>query len=107
MTSPLTPQPSCPMDPPTATKTTFTQLFGVLYITLTVMVDTMVPNSGPWSLLRQSRPSYGGHYPLAQQYPVQSHLMPPPMPGFLLIWVWLLGGNENRTDGQNWNCIVS
>ncbi|KAJ9051153.1 hypothetical protein DSO57_1007305 [Entomophthora muscae] len=51
MTPPLTLQPNCPMETPTAAKTTSTQLFGVLYITLTGMVDTMVPNSGPWSLL--------------------------------------------------------
>ncbi|KAJ9056983.1 hypothetical protein DSO57_1026834 [Entomophthora muscae] len=31
-----------------------TQLFGVLYITLMGMVDSMVPNSGPWSLLGKS-----------------------------------------------------
>ncbi|KAJ9085872.1 hypothetical protein DSO57_1009712 [Entomophthora muscae] len=54
MTPPLTLQPNCPMKTPTAAKTTSTQLFGVLYITLTGMVDTMVPNSGPWSLLGQS-----------------------------------------------------
>ncbi|KAJ9056731.1 hypothetical protein DSO57_1029996 [Entomophthora muscae] len=42
------------METPTAAKTMSTQLFGVLYITLTGMVDTMVPNSGPWSLLGQS-----------------------------------------------------
>ncbi|KAJ9090560.1 hypothetical protein DSO57_1001014 [Entomophthora muscae] len=54
MTPPLTPQPDCLMNTPTASKTTSTQLFGVLYITLTGMVDTMVPNSGPWSLLGQS-----------------------------------------------------
>ncbi|KAJ9056139.1 hypothetical protein DSO57_1036034 [Entomophthora muscae] len=34
-------------------KTTSTQLFGVLYITLTGLVDSMVPNSGLCSLLRQ------------------------------------------------------
>ncbi|KAJ9077107.1 hypothetical protein DSO57_1019842 [Entomophthora muscae] len=54
MTPPLTLQPDRPMETPTAAKTTSTQLFGVLYITLTVMLDTMVPNSGPWSLLGQS-----------------------------------------------------
>ncbi|KAJ9079553.1 hypothetical protein DSO57_1034348 [Entomophthora muscae] len=54
MTLPLTPQPYHPMEIPTAAKTTSTQLFGVIYITLTRMVDTMVPNSGPWSLLGQS-----------------------------------------------------
>ncbi|KAJ9076971.1 hypothetical protein DSO57_1021158 [Entomophthora muscae] len=83
MTLPITPQPNCPMEPPTATETTSTQLFGVLYITLIGMVDSMVPNSGPWSLLGQYHPSYGGHYPLAQQYPILSHLMPLSMPGFL------------------------
>ncbi|KAJ9070277.1 hypothetical protein DSO57_1009886 [Entomophthora muscae] len=54
MTPPLTPQPNCPMETPASAKTTSTQLFGVLYITLTGMVETMVPNSGPWSLLGQS-----------------------------------------------------
>ncbi|KAJ9087573.1 hypothetical protein DSO57_1031822 [Entomophthora muscae] len=54
MTLPLTPQPDCPMETPTAAETTSTQLFGVLYINLTGMVDTMVPNPGPWSLLGQS-----------------------------------------------------
>ncbi|KAJ9059130.1 hypothetical protein DSO57_1005633 [Entomophthora muscae] len=38
MTPPLTPQPNCPMDPLTSAKTTSTQLFGVLYITLTGML---------------------------------------------------------------------
>ncbi|KAJ9054023.1 hypothetical protein DSO57_1018745 [Entomophthora muscae] len=42
------------MKTPTAAETTSTQLFGVLYITLTVMVDSMVPTSGPWSLLGRS-----------------------------------------------------
>ncbi|KAJ9058366.1 hypothetical protein DSO57_1013032 [Entomophthora muscae] len=39
------------METPTTAEITSTQLFGVLYITLKVMVETMVPNSGPWSLL--------------------------------------------------------
>ncbi|KAJ9070536.1 hypothetical protein DSO57_1006875 [Entomophthora muscae] len=54
MTPLLTPQPDRPLEPTAATETTSTQLFGVLYITLTGLVDSMVPNSGPWSLLRQS-----------------------------------------------------
>ncbi|KAJ9070982.1 hypothetical protein DSO57_1001756 [Entomophthora muscae] len=83
MTPPLTLQPDRPMETPTASKTTSTQLFGVLYITLMGMIDTMVPNSGPWSLLGQSHPSYGGHYPLAQPYSIPSQPMPLPMPGFL------------------------
>ncbi|KAJ9070757.1 hypothetical protein DSO57_1004349 [Entomophthora muscae] len=54
MTTPLTPQPDHPMESPTAAETMSTQLFGVLYITLTGMVDSMAPTSGPWSLLGQS-----------------------------------------------------
>ncbi|KAJ9063102.1 hypothetical protein DSO57_1003631 [Entomophthora muscae] len=54
MTPPLTPQPDRPMETLTSAKTTFTQLFGVLYIPLTGTVDTMAPKSGLWSLLRQS-----------------------------------------------------
>ncbi|KAJ9059512.1 hypothetical protein DSO57_1001583 [Entomophthora muscae] len=54
MTLLLTLQPNCPMETPAAAETTFTQMFVVLYITLMGMIDTMVPNSGPWSLLGQS-----------------------------------------------------
>ncbi|KAJ9074723.1 hypothetical protein DSO57_1003778 [Entomophthora muscae] len=54
MTLPLTPSLDLPMEPSTAAETTSTQIFGVLYITLTGLMDYMVPNSGPWSLLRQS-----------------------------------------------------
>ncbi|KAJ9088511.1 hypothetical protein DSO57_1022384 [Entomophthora muscae] len=54
MTLPLTLQPNRPMEPFTAAKTTSTQLFGVLYITLTGMIGSMVLNSGPWSFLGQS-----------------------------------------------------
>ncbi|KAJ9087097.1 hypothetical protein DSO57_1036676 [Entomophthora muscae] len=54
MTLPLTLQPNPPMEPVTAAETTSTQLFGVLYITLTGLVDSMVPNSRPWSLLGRS-----------------------------------------------------
>ncbi|KAJ9059333.1 hypothetical protein DSO57_1003535 [Entomophthora muscae] len=54
MTPPLTPRPDHPLEPIAASQTTSTQLFGVLYITLTGLVNSMVPNSGPWSLLGQS-----------------------------------------------------
>ncbi|KAJ9049567.1 hypothetical protein DSO57_1023141 [Entomophthora muscae] len=54
MTPPLTPRPDRPLEPTTTAKTTSTQLFGVLYIALTGFVDSMVPNSRPWSLLGQS-----------------------------------------------------
>ncbi|KAJ9065543.1 hypothetical protein DSO57_1018404 [Entomophthora muscae] len=83
MTPPLTLQPNRPMESSIAAETTSTQRFGVLYINLTEMIDSMVPKSGPWSFLGQYHPSYGGHYPLAQRYPSLSHLMPLLMPGFL------------------------
>ncbi|KAJ9082007.1 hypothetical protein DSO57_1008685 [Entomophthora muscae] len=54
MTPPLTPRPDCPLKPTAAARTTSTQLFGVLYITLTGLVDFVVSNYGPWSLLSQS-----------------------------------------------------
>ncbi|KAJ9072260.1 hypothetical protein DSO57_1029488 [Entomophthora muscae] len=51
MAPPLTPRPDCPLEPTTTAETTSTQLFRVLYITLTGLVDSVVPNSRPWSLL--------------------------------------------------------
>ncbi|KAJ9082021.1 hypothetical protein DSO57_1008698 [Entomophthora muscae] len=54
MTPPVTPRLDCPLEPTAAAETTSTQLFGVLYITLTGLLDSMVPNSRPWSLLRGS-----------------------------------------------------
>ncbi|KAJ9068811.1 hypothetical protein DSO57_1024903 [Entomophthora muscae] len=54
MTPPLTPQPDHLLEPTAAAETTSTQLFGVLYITLIGLLDSVVPNSGPWSLLRRS-----------------------------------------------------
>ncbi|KAJ9052315.1 hypothetical protein DSO57_1035453 [Entomophthora muscae] len=54
MTLPLTPRPDRPLEPTAAAETTSTQLFGVLYITLTGLVDSVVPNSRPWSLLGRS-----------------------------------------------------
>ncbi|KAJ9072356.1 hypothetical protein DSO57_1028402 [Entomophthora muscae] len=54
MTPPLTPRLDLPLEPTSAAKTISSQLFGVLYITLTGLVDSVVPNSRPWSLLGQS-----------------------------------------------------
>ncbi|KAJ9067160.1 hypothetical protein DSO57_1002229 [Entomophthora muscae] len=54
MTPPLTPQPDRPLEPTAAAETTSTQLSGVLYITLTGLVDSVAPNSRPWSLLGRS-----------------------------------------------------
>ncbi|KAJ9066377.1 hypothetical protein DSO57_1010119 [Entomophthora muscae] len=54
MTPPLTPQPDHQMEPLPAAETMSTQFFGVLYISLTGLVDSMLPNSGPWSFFGQS-----------------------------------------------------
>ncbi|KAJ9090633.1 hypothetical protein DSO57_1000483 [Entomophthora muscae] len=47
------PQPSCPQEHKTAADVISTQLFGVLYFTLTGLVDSMVPANSPWALLGQ------------------------------------------------------
>ncbi|KAJ9053084.1 hypothetical protein DSO57_1027692 [Entomophthora muscae] len=54
MTLSLTLQPDRLMETPATAKTTSTKLFRVLYITLTGMVDAIVPKSRPWSFLGQS-----------------------------------------------------
>ncbi|KAJ9084307.1 hypothetical protein DSO57_1025819 [Entomophthora muscae] len=51
MTPPHTPQPNRPQDSVAANESTFTQIFGVIYITLTGLIDSMVPISGPWAIL--------------------------------------------------------
>ncbi|KAJ9082511.1 hypothetical protein DSO57_1004073 [Entomophthora muscae] len=54
MTPSLTLQPNCPQEFAATKDATFTQMFGVLYITPAGLVDYMVPNTGPWSLLGDS-----------------------------------------------------
>ncbi|KAJ9051770.1 hypothetical protein DSO57_1001528 [Entomophthora muscae] len=51
MTLPLTLQPNRPQESVAANESTSTQIFGVMYITLTGLIDSMVPASGPWALL--------------------------------------------------------
>ncbi|KAJ9051799.1 hypothetical protein DSO57_1001047 [Entomophthora muscae] len=51
MTLPLTPWPNCPQEFVAADESTSTQIFGVMYITLTGLIDSMVPTSGPWAIL--------------------------------------------------------
>ncbi|KAJ9085065.1 hypothetical protein DSO57_1017424 [Entomophthora muscae] len=51
MTPPLTLQPDCLQESVVANESTSTQIFGVMYITLTSLIDSMVPASGPWALL--------------------------------------------------------
>ncbi|KAJ9051236.1 hypothetical protein DSO57_1006488 [Entomophthora muscae] len=70
MTPPLTPRLDLPMEPSAVAETTSTQLFGHQF--------------------------YGGLYPLAWPYPILSHLMPLPMPGFLAI-----GDNNVRIDNYS------
>ncbi|KAJ9063977.1 hypothetical protein DSO57_1035232 [Entomophthora muscae] len=51
MTPPLTPRPNCPQESVAANGSTSTQIFGVMYITLTGLIYFMVPASRPWALL--------------------------------------------------------
>ncbi|KAJ9051299.1 hypothetical protein DSO57_1005885 [Entomophthora muscae] len=51
MTSHLIPQPNRLQKSVTADESTFTQIFGVMYITLTSLIDSMVPTSRSWALL--------------------------------------------------------
>ncbi|KAJ9061310.1 hypothetical protein DSO57_1021882 [Entomophthora muscae] len=54
MTLPLTPQPNRPQESMVANESVLKQLFGVIYITLTGLVDSMVPSNGPWAILDKS-----------------------------------------------------
>ncbi|KAJ9063206.1 hypothetical protein DSO57_1002504 [Entomophthora muscae] len=51
MTLPLTPRPNYPQESVATNESTFTQIFGVMYITLTGLINFMVPVSGPWAVL--------------------------------------------------------
>ncbi|KAJ9081957.1 hypothetical protein DSO57_1009413 [Entomophthora muscae] len=54
MTPPLTLQPNRPQESVTANESTSTQIFGVMYITLTGLIDSMVPVSRLWALMGKS-----------------------------------------------------
>ncbi|KAJ9070506.1 hypothetical protein DSO57_1007434 [Entomophthora muscae] len=51
MTPPLTLQPNLLQESVATNESTSTQIFGVMYITLTGLIDSMVPVSGPWAVL--------------------------------------------------------
>ncbi|KAJ9076874.1 hypothetical protein DSO57_1022078 [Entomophthora muscae] len=51
MTPPLTLRPNCLQESVVTNEFTFTQIFGVMYITLTSLIDSIVPASRPWALL--------------------------------------------------------
>ncbi|KAJ9051850.1 hypothetical protein DSO57_1000510 [Entomophthora muscae] len=51
MTPPLTLQPNLPQESVAANESTSTQIFGVMYITLISLIDSMAPVSRPWALL--------------------------------------------------------
>ncbi|KAJ9064075.1 hypothetical protein DSO57_1034188 [Entomophthora muscae] len=51
MTSPHTLQLNCPQESVATDESTSTQVFGVMYIILTGLIDSMVPTSGPWAVL--------------------------------------------------------
>ncbi|KAJ9070787.1 hypothetical protein DSO57_1004037 [Entomophthora muscae] len=54
MTPPHTLRPNCPQESVATDESTSTQVFGVMYITLTGLIDSMVPTSGPWAVLEKS-----------------------------------------------------
>ncbi|KAJ9071484.1 hypothetical protein DSO57_1036471 [Entomophthora muscae] len=51
MTPPHTLRPNRPQESVATDEFTSTQVFGVIYITLTGLIDSMVPASGPWAVL--------------------------------------------------------
>ncbi|KAJ9057668.1 hypothetical protein DSO57_1020405 [Entomophthora muscae] len=51
MTPPLTLKPDCLQESVAANESTSTQIFGVMFITLTILIDLMIPARGPWALL--------------------------------------------------------
>ncbi|KAJ9088249.1 hypothetical protein DSO57_1024938 [Entomophthora muscae] len=51
MTPPLTLRPNCPQESVATDESTSTQIFVVIYITLTGLIDFMVPTSRPWAIL--------------------------------------------------------
>ncbi|KAJ9085510.1 hypothetical protein DSO57_1013164 [Entomophthora muscae] len=51
MTPSLTLQPNCLQESVAANESTSTQIFGVMYITLNGLIDSMVPARRPWALL--------------------------------------------------------
>ncbi|KAJ9065683.1 hypothetical protein DSO57_1017089 [Entomophthora muscae] len=48
---PLTLRPNHPQESVATNESTSTQIFGVMYIILTGLIDSMVPVSGPWAVL--------------------------------------------------------
>ncbi|KAJ9056569.1 hypothetical protein DSO57_1031644 [Entomophthora muscae] len=54
MTLPLTPRPNRLQESVATNESTSTQIFGMMYITLTGLIDSMVPVSGPWAVLGKS-----------------------------------------------------
>ncbi|KAJ9052348.1 hypothetical protein DSO57_1035095 [Entomophthora muscae] len=51
MTPPHTLQTNRPQESVATDESTYTQVFGVMYITLTGLIDSIVPTSGPWEVL--------------------------------------------------------
>ncbi|KAJ9076098.1 hypothetical protein DSO57_1029452 [Entomophthora muscae] len=54
MTLPHTPRPNHPQESVATDQSTSTQVFGVMYITFTGLIDSIVPTSGPWAVLGKS-----------------------------------------------------
>ncbi|KAJ9079724.1 hypothetical protein DSO57_1032519 [Entomophthora muscae] len=54
MTPPLTLQSNHPQELVATSDSISTQILGVMYITLTGLIDSMVPSSRPWAILGKS-----------------------------------------------------
>ncbi|KAJ9058882.1 hypothetical protein DSO57_1007821, partial [Entomophthora muscae] len=94
---------------PTAAETTYNQLFGVLYITLTGMVYSMVPKSGPWSLLRQSMSYIIKLAPILWWALPAGSAPPHPKPPNASIYAWLPenGGDLDTIKFTFWSPTLS
>ncbi|KAJ9071540.1 hypothetical protein DSO57_1035922 [Entomophthora muscae] len=80
MTLPITLRPNCLQESVVANESTSTQLFGVIYIALTELVDYMVPSNRPWVILLSS----GRPFPLGLQVVCLQVLKNPPQDGSLI-----------------------
>ncbi|KAJ9090430.1 hypothetical protein DSO57_1002738 [Entomophthora muscae] len=82
MTPPHTPQPNHPQESVAANESTFTQIFGVMYIILTDLIDFMVPASRPWAILGKFPntvigPPYQARGLSARKFPGTPHWLDP------------------------------
>ncbi|KAJ9060180.1 hypothetical protein DSO57_1033622 [Entomophthora muscae] len=94
MTPPLTLQPNCPQESVAANKSASTQIFGVMYITLTRLIDSMVP------------PQYcGGPFLLSPWAVCPRVLRNPPLVGSLTIPAGFIVFNNVLVTTKQYNFL--